>query len=211
MIKLELGEAQSNRNGLRHSTVLMSAACALLSCLACSDDNPDDGVANYYLSGRVVNGSTLEPIPEATVTLSVGDNTRTTHSEPDGSFSVGPIAPESDYRIAAQLEGFDAFAFYGSRLPRLDNEKDRDRALVGDVGFCIKLARTPPNSPSAPLRRTGGCRSMRRAPRCASFPCGWGWIRPSVARRLRPAQTLVRLHRGPLCRTSSCQITPCLT
>jgi hypothetical protein len=143
LIKLELGETQLNRNGLRHSTVLMSAACALLSCLACSDDKKDDGVANYYLSGRVVNGSTLEPIPDAAVTLSVGDSTRTTRSEPDGSFSVGPIAPESDYRIAAQLEGFDAFAFYGSRLPRLDNEKDRDRALVGDVALYQAGQETP--------------------------------------------------------------------
>lgn len=114
---------------------MMSAACALLSCLACSDEKTDDGIANYYLSGRVLNGSTLEPIPDAEVTLNVGESTRTTRSEPDGSFSVGPIAPESDYRIAAALEGFDAFAFYGSRLPRLDNEKDRDRALVGDVAL----------------------------------------------------------------------------
>lgn len=135
MIKIELGKTQSVRGGLRHSTVLMSAACALLSCLACSDERTDDGVANYYLSGRVLNGSTLEPLPDSVVTLNVGESTRTTRSEPDGSFSVGPIAPESDYRIAAELEGFDAFAFYGSRLPRLDDEKDRDRALVGDVAL----------------------------------------------------------------------------
>ena len=122
----------------------MSAACALLSCLACSDDaSEDDGIANYYLNGRVLNGSTLAPVPDAEVTLSVGESAQTTRSKSDGSFSVGPIAPESDYRITAQLAGFDAFAFYGSRLPRLDSEKDRDRALVGDVALYTSGGSTP--------------------------------------------------------------------
>lgn len=133
--------------GLRHSKALLSAACALLACLACSADakkgDDDDGIANYYLSGRVLNGSTLVPISDAEVTLSVGDSTQRARSSADGSFSVGPISPESDYRIAAQLAGFDAFAFYGSRLPRLNDEKDRDRALVGDVALYAAGASTP--------------------------------------------------------------------
>src|SRR5690606_33025659 len=133
--------------GLRHSKALLSAACALLACLACSADakkgDDDDGIANYYLSGRVLNGSTLVPISDAEVTLSVGDSTQRTRSSAAGSFSVGPISPESDYRIAAQLAGFDAFAFYGGRWPRLKDEKDRDRALVGDGALYAAGAGTP--------------------------------------------------------------------
>lgn len=115
------------------STTLLSAAAALLTCLGCSDDSKDDGIANYYLSGRVLDGSTLEAIPDAEILLSVGQTKKKASSSADGSFSVGPIAPESDYRISAQLPGFDAFAFYGSRLPHLDDATDRDHAVVGDV------------------------------------------------------------------------------
>lgn len=125
----------THRGALRRSTALFSAAGALLSCLACGDgeEPSDDGVANYYLSGRVLDGSTLEPIADAEISLVLGSESQTTRSGADGAFSVGPIAPESDYRISAELSLFDAFAFYGSRLPQLDNATDRDRSLVGDV------------------------------------------------------------------------------
>jgi hypothetical protein len=109
------------------------AAGALLACLACSDESSDDGIANYYLSGRVLDGSTLEPLADAELSLSVGESVRTARADALGAFSVGPITPGSDYRISAQLEHFDAFAFYGSRLPELDAATGRDRALVGDV------------------------------------------------------------------------------
>lgn len=130
---MALGMTSNRRGTAPRSTTLLSAAAALLACLACSDDSKDDGIANYYLSGRVLDGSTLEAIPDAEVLLSVGQTTKKARAEADGSFSVGPIAPESDYRISAQIAGFDAFAFYGSRLPRLDDETDRDHAVVGDV------------------------------------------------------------------------------
>ena len=135
--------AASGRTGLLRSTFFLSAAGALLSCLACSNESGDDGIANYYLSGRVLDGGTLAPIPNAELSLAVGPSTHVARSDADGSFSVGPITPESDYRIGATLEGFDAFAFYGSRLPDLDDEKDTDRALVGDV----LLYRTGSSSP----------------------------------------------------------------
>lgn len=125
--------AALRRNGLLRTTFFFCSAAALLSTLACSSDSKDDGIANYYLSGRVLNGSTLEPMAGAEVSLSVGSATKIARSGEDGSFSVGPIAPESDYRIGAEVEGFDTFAFYGRRLPRLDDELDRDRAIVGDV------------------------------------------------------------------------------
>ena len=114
------------------STTLLCAAGALLSCLACSSDS-NDGHPNYYLSGRVLDGSTLEPIANAPVSLNVGNSSKQTRSKADGSFSVGPIAPDSDYRISAQLTGYGDFAFYGNQLPHLENFIDRDRALVGDV------------------------------------------------------------------------------
>lgn len=117
----------------RRSRVSFCATVALLAGAACSDENKDDGIANYYLSGRVLDGSTLAPIADAEVSLSVGNASRVTRSDAEGEFSVGPIAPESDYRITASLDGFDPFAFYGLRLPELDDQKDRDRALVGDV------------------------------------------------------------------------------
>lgn len=142
------------------------AAAALLSCLACGGSDKDDGIANYYLSGRVLDGSTLEPVAGAELSLSVGNSSRITRSDEDGSFSVGPIAPQSDYRIEAELDGFDAFAFYGVRLPNLDNDKDRDRALTGDVllypsgqatpGFTINAssrdARLPLDASAAEVR-----------------------------------------------------------
>jgi hypothetical protein len=61
--------------------------------LACSDETNDDGIANYYLSGRVLDGATLEPIAGAEVALSVGGAARVSRSDAGGSFSVGPIAP----------------------------------------------------------------------------------------------------------------------
>jgi hypothetical protein len=134
LIKSTFGNsANLCRTGLLRSPYSFCAAAALLSTLACGSDSSDDGVANYYLSGRVLNGSTLEPVEGAELSLSVGQSTKIARSAEDGSFSVGPITPESDYRISADLEGFDDFAFYGSRLPRLDDETDHDRALVGDV------------------------------------------------------------------------------
>ncbi len=136
--------------GSLRSTSLCAAA-ALLACLACSDENTDDGIANYYLSGRVLDGATLEPIDGADVALSVGGAARVSRSNADGSFSVGPISPESDYRIEAHVEGFDAFAFYGSRLPQLDNEQ-RDRALAGDVVLYASGASTPSFSIAASSR-----------------------------------------------------------
>jgi len=133
LIDLALGaRISSTRAATLRFTTLVTAAGALLSCLACSSDK-DDGVANYYLSGRVLDGSTLEPLANAELSLSVGNSTSKARSATDGSFSVGPIAPESDYRISAAFEGFDAFAFYGTSLPHLDDATDRDRALVGDV------------------------------------------------------------------------------
>jgi len=133
LIDLRFGNLATNtRSAALRSTTLMCAAGALLSCLACSSDE-GDGHPNYYLSGRVLDGSTLEPVANAEVSLSVGKSSKQTRSKADGSFSVGPIAPDSDYRISAQLAGFGDFAFYGSQLPHLDNFVDRDRALVGDV------------------------------------------------------------------------------
>jgi hypothetical protein len=130
---LRFGNLASNtRSAALRSTTLLCAAGALLSSLACSSDD-SDGHPNYYLSGRVLDGSTLEPIANAEVSLSVGKSAKQTKSKADGSFSVGPIAPDSDYRISAHLTGFGDFAFYGSQLPHLDNFIDRDRALVGDV------------------------------------------------------------------------------
>ena len=70
MIELALGTTKSTHRALRH-TKLLSAAAALLSCLACDGDS-DDGIANYYLSGRVIDGATLEAVPNAEVVLSVG-------------------------------------------------------------------------------------------------------------------------------------------
>lgn len=131
MIHLALGMTNRRGAALRNGA-LLSAAGALLACLACSEDSKDDG-ANYYLSGRVLDGTTLAPIPEAEISLSVGNKSKKARSSADGSFSVGPIAPESDYRISADVAGFDSFAFYGARLPKLDDEKDRDHAVVGDV------------------------------------------------------------------------------
>jgi hypothetical protein len=131
LINLRFGTSTNRSETLRFTT-LLSAAGALLSCLACSSDS-DNGHANYYLSGRVLDGSTLEPISNAEVSLSVGPSAKKTRSAADGSFSVGPIAPDSDYRISAQLTGFEAFVFYGSHLPHLENFADRDRSLVGDV------------------------------------------------------------------------------
>jgi hypothetical protein len=142
--------ARPIRLGSFRSTSLCAAA-ALLSCLACSDETNDDGIANYYLSGRVLDGATLEPIAGAEVALSVGGAARVSRSDAGGSFSVGPIAPESDYRIEARVEGFDAFAFYGSRLPQLDNEQ-RDRALAGDVVLYQSGVSTPAFSIAASSR-----------------------------------------------------------
>ncbi|HWO11990.1 MAG TPA: hypothetical protein VNN80_20995, partial [Polyangiaceae bacterium] len=147
MIELGLGIGGStDRRGTLRATRMLSAAGALLLCLACgkSDDTSDDGVANYYLSGRVVDGNTLEPLAQAEVSLNVGEVVATTLSAPDGSFHVGPIAPDSDYRIGAQFTGYDRFSFYGARLPHLNDETDRDRALVGDVA----LFRTDGQSPA---------------------------------------------------------------
>ncbi len=107
-------------------------ALALLAAAGCSKSD-DDGLANYYLSGRVLDGSSLSPIGEAELALHVGDSTRRVRSEQDGSFSIGPIAPQSEYRLAATLDGYDEFSFYGSRLPMLDDATDRDRSVVGDV------------------------------------------------------------------------------
>lgn len=133
MIDLRFGNsAATTRSAALRSTTLLCAAGALLSCLACGSDE-SDGHPNYYLSGRVLDGSTLEPVANAEVSLSVGKSAKQTRSKADGSFSVGPIAPDSDYRISAHLTGFGDFAFYGSRLPHLENFVDRDRALVGDV------------------------------------------------------------------------------
>jgi len=133
LINLRFGNLGTNtRSAALRSTTLMCAAGALLSCLACSSDEAN-GHPNYYLSGRVLDGSTLEPVANADVSLSVGKSSKQTRSKADGSFSVGPIAPDSDYRISAHLSGFGDFAFYGSQLPHLDNFVDRDRALVGDV------------------------------------------------------------------------------
>ena len=133
MINRAIGaRTSSSRKATLRFTRLVTAAAGLLSCLACSDSG-DDGVANYYLSGRVLDGSTLEPLANAELALSVGSSTRKARSATDGSFSVGPIAPDSDYRISVALEGFDVFAFYGAGLPHLDDLTDRDRALVGDV------------------------------------------------------------------------------
>lgn len=143
-MQLALGMSSNRGGAALRSTRLLCAAGALLACLACSEDSKDDGIANYYLSGRVLDGSTLAPVPEAEVSLSVGQTSKKVRSKPDGSFSLGPIAPESDYRISAQVAGFDTFAFYGARLPHLDDERDRDHAVVGDV----VLYRTGEQSPA---------------------------------------------------------------
>jgi hypothetical protein len=132
LIHLRFEDSASTRSSSLRSTTLLCAAGALLSCLACGSDN-GDGQPNYYLSGRVLDGSTLEPIPNAELSLNVGKTAKQARSKADGSFTVGPIAPQSDYRISAHLSGFGDFAFYGSQLPHLDNLTDRDRALVGDV------------------------------------------------------------------------------
>jgi hypothetical protein len=132
LIEVRFGKSATTHGAVLRSTTLLCAAGALLSCLACSS-NDSDGHPNYYLSGRVLDGSTLEPIPNAELSLSVGKGGKQTRSKADGSFSVGPIAPESDYRISAHVAGFGEFAFYGSQLPHLDNLTDRDRAVVGDV------------------------------------------------------------------------------
>lgn len=124
------------RTGGLRGGVAFSALGLLSLGLACSSDSEDedDGIANYYVSGRVLDGSTLEPLAGVALAVSVGEHKHEVRSEADGSFSVGPIVPDSDYRITASAAGFGDFAFYGSRLPSLP-EAGRDRALVGDVAL----------------------------------------------------------------------------
>lgn len=206
MIKSTLERSARLSPRSRLASTSFCAAAALLSTLACSSDSKDDGVANYYLSGRVLDGSTLAPVGGAEVSLSVGNASRVTRSEEDGSFSVGPIAPDSDYRIEAQIDGFDSFAFYGVRLPSLDDEKDRDRALVGDVllyrsgdstpAFTITAAsrdaRLPLDASSAEVRflpvRMGSDPSMGRP----AAPAGADAGAPAATQGLE--QTLLPNH-----------------
>lgn len=95
----------------------------------------DDGPANgYYLRGRVFNGATLEAVGKAELTLINGDGTASTTSADDGTFSIGPIEPNSSWRVAAKANGMQKYEFTGVALAAMDpTEPDQTRTLIGDV------------------------------------------------------------------------------
>jgi len=151
MTQMKFGFERKTRHSWLGSAPLC-AVSALLCAAGCGKaEKKDDGSAGYYVSGRVLDGSTLAPIGGAELSLNLGTSSQVTRSDENGSFSLGPIAAESDYRIEAELAAFDDFAFYGTALPRL-GASGTDRVLSGDVLLYPSGGTTPAFTISAASR-----------------------------------------------------------
>lgn len=121
----------ATRGKARSKRALALVAFLLASSAACGSDTPATG---YFLRGRVFDGTTLEPVGKAELTLISGEGTAHVSSSEDGTYSLGPIEPSSSYRVAAKAEGMSDFEFTGVALPALDPAlSDRTRTLIGDV------------------------------------------------------------------------------
>jgi len=79
---------------LRRSLV---GATALLVAAGCSKESGEDG-ANYYLSGRFIDGTRLAPVPDAELAVLAVSNVSRMLSVEAGAASIGPIVPPGSRR-----------------------------------------------------------------------------------------------------------------
>ena len=113
----------------------------MFAAIGCGDDD-DAAAAGYYLSGRAFDATTSEPIKDAQLTLSSGKSTRHGKTQADGTYTLGPIAAGTSYRLRAELKGMGEFEFTGLSLPLIDT--DSPRTLIGDIPLYSSSGQTPP-------------------------------------------------------------------
>jgi hypothetical protein len=112
----------------------------LLALVGCSDDKASD--PSYYLRGRVYDGASQEALTGVELTLLSGTSTKHTKVDKEGNFKLGPITPETGYRISAKGDGLSPFEFTGVGLAAI--EGDDDRTLITDIPLYQGEEATPP-------------------------------------------------------------------
>lgn len=117
-------------------------AALLVGALAACGSSDKPAETGYFLSGRVYDALTLEPLKDADLTLISGADREHVRSGADGAYTLGPIPPNTAYRVEGTLKDMEPFLFNGLPLPKLEDGQTT-RSLFADVHLYESMHATP--------------------------------------------------------------------